>query len=827
MKNICYFLIAISRPVFLKYLVLGLLTLPWLNTELSAQIFTPLESAKINLPAGTTYGSAWIDYNSDGYTDLWLNNYDQQIWVFINNRDGSFTRLDDSMIKSLGTNHSGITWGDFDNNGYPDMFITTLKGNNELLSNSGNGVFERIINSPVRNAPSNDVHIHCSWVDYDNDGWLDLFIPTTANFDFAGGSAGVLNYLFHNNGDGTFTAITNSALTTQRGNNQSANFSDIDNDGDMDLFISEWDLDNWLFENNGDGTFERITGGELSANTNTSMTSCWGDFNNDGFTDLYVGNGNNVQAVTQKNLLYLNNGDKTFRKITTGDAVNNEGCTWTCITGDVDNDGDLDLFTGDLFFPNSIYLNDGSANFVKADEVNTLSTGTSGASFGDYDNDGFLDLFVPNVNSSSATLYKNNGNENNWINITCNGTISNNSAIGSRVKVKASISGKDVWQIREITGSQGFRSFNDLRVHFGLGDASLIDSLVIEWPSREITIMEDVAVNQLITVNESVPFDFLKGIFKANTLMGYSPFVVNFSEFSIANEANPVTSWSWDFNNDGIEDSKEKNPVFTYETSEEKEYSVSLTIANGSKTVTIIKENYIKVLPLSMQNIALAKKAAASSNRPSYYAPNIVDGNLNTMWWSQPSDTQWVQIELDSLYPLGRIVLNWAGNYASFYSIQVSSDSINWIDVTTVNDADGGIDEIILESPVTAKYFKLTLLQSSASRGYAIREIGLYRASLTDVENPVSQPAGFHLFQNYPNPFNPVTKIKYAISSTQYATLKLFNILGKEMAVLINEVKQPGNYEIEFDASGLSSGVYYYRLTSGGFSETKKMLFLK
>ncbi|RPH71659.1 VCBS repeat-containing protein, partial [bacterium] len=357
MKRVCLFCSRFYRNnSFVKFFLLVFIILSSSPGFLFSQIFTKVQSAEINALRGRTFGAGWLDYNGDGYPDIWNNNYDADCNLYINNKDGSFTWLTSTEYNNPGTYFSGLTWGDYNNDGNEDLFLTTLQGGNVLFSNNGDGNFERV-DAVVNNVP--DIHLHAAWVDYDNDGWLDLFVPTASSFNFAAGG-GTRNYLFHND-EGVFSRVNDGELLTMVGNNQCGNFSDIDNDGDMDLFITEWEKDNWLFENIN-GTFSKIDNAGLNTNTNASMNCVWGDFDNDGYMDLYVGNGTGG-TVRQQNLLYHNNQNKTFTKILNNDAVNFGGNTWTSLSGDFDNDGDLDLFTGELTDTCQVFLNDGKGNF--------------------------------------------------------------------------------------------------------------------------------------------------------------------------------------------------------------------------------------------------------------------------------------------------------------------------------------------------------------------------------------------------------------------------------------------------------------------------------
>ena len=544
--------------------------------------------------------------------------------------------------------------------------------------------------------------------------------------------------------------------------------------------------------------------------------------------------GSTSSTVKQENYLFHNNGNKTFSKITSGPIANYKGCVWTSAWGDVDNDGDLDLFVGTIYQKtNLLYLNNGDGTFTEAyiDSNNTVpgGTGITGASFGDYDNDGFIDLLVSDASNYGYLIYHNNGNKNNWLSVECKGKVSNGSAIGARVKIKATIFGKTFWQIREITGVQGFRGSNDLRTHFGLGDAAKIDSLVIIFPSKQVTVMKDVQVNQFIKVTETVPLNYIKSNFKADTLSGYSPLKVKFTDLSQSNETRPVTSWSWDFNGDGMVDSKEKNPTYVYDIYAGKNLSVSLKVSNGIDSATSVRNDYIKISPMYEQNIALHKTATASSSISTYYSvDNITDGLTRTRWLSAVSDTQWVQIRLDSVYSIGKIVLDWFSNYAVQYKIIGSKDSVDWFDIFSNDNGTGTLEELLFNS-VRAKYIRLEMNKSSNNNGFGLNEIKIFRPEVTAVYNGKKIPNEFCLLQNFPNPFNPATVISYQLPQgfAGNVSLKIYDILGRVVKTLVNETKTAGSYSINFNAENLSSGIYFYSLRAGNLVNTKKMLLLR
>lgn len=500
-----------GRRCSLNFLLWTMLIIPTVEgNSVSAQIFTKVTDSVFTGKKNYGYGCGFFDFNDDGELDIIVNNRSGKSMLFKNNGNGTFSDISlDTILPS--TSNSGISLGDYDNDGYADLFFSSMKGMNSLLHKEVNGSYLRLADNPMSQAQG--FQVHCTWVDYDNDGLLDLFIPVVGNTDFQKGNE-VANYMFHNEGNGRFTQVGVSEPEKVLGNNVCANFSDIDNDGDMDLFMTDCLRDNYLFENKGGGVFTRIDAG-VSANTNISISCSWGDYDNDGFMDLFVANGfvKDEGGKTQS-YLYHNNGNRTFTRITTGELAEFSGNTWNGLWADFDNDGNLDLFLGTLYEPDVLFLNNGDGTFSKVSEFDSSSNGTSGACFGDYNNDGFLDVFTANCLGTGNLLYRNNGNKNNWIFIKCQGSVSNRSAIGARVKIKVDIDKKSYWQVREINGNMGFRGLSEIRAHFGLGNAAIVDSLIIEWPSRERTVMTNLQVNKVHTIKEPVPIGSMKPEFK-------------------------------------------------------------------------------------------------------------------------------------------------------------------------------------------------------------------------------------------------------------------------------------------------------------------------
>ncbi|MEL6850517.1 MAG: CRTAC1 family protein, partial [Bacteroidota bacterium] len=423
---------------------------------------TRLADIGLQADMGQSWNVSFGDYDNDGYEDVfvgeffhWKGNY-----LYKNNQDGTFSRVSVGDLTSDKGATGGSTWGDFDNDGDLDIFVANVvRADNHLYENNGDGTFTRLDAGDVSHYAG---YCHnASWVDYNNDGLLDIFasdyMPTR------------YNQLYHNNGDGTFSSATDNPIALEAKFSMGATWGDYDNDGLLDLFVPNGrNAHNSLYHNDGNGKFTKIASGPVVTDGGNSGGSSWADVDNDGDLDLYVTNASN-----QPNFFYLNQGDGTFVKNTTSiiatEAGHSHGSAW----GDIDNDGDQDLYvTNDQNKVNRLYLNDGSGNFtLAAGGINSDTDNSFAAAFADIDNDGDLDLLSGNVNEIN-TLYQNQSSLcSNWKCIKLVGTKSNRAAIGAKIRVKATVNGQSFWQLREISGQTGGGSSaqNSLKAHFGLG----------------------------------------------------------------------------------------------------------------------------------------------------------------------------------------------------------------------------------------------------------------------------------------------------------------------------------------------------------------------
>jgi enediyne biosynthesis protein E4 len=461
------------------------------------------------LQPGASRGSAWGDWNGDGWLDLFVATSGSH-YLFTNRHDGTFDRvMPAAMASDSGGN--GAAWGDFDNDGYLDLIVPR---NSSLLvyRNNGDGTFTKITTNAV--AQASGTFWTASWADYDRDGRIDVFVT-------CGFTRGV-NYLFHNEGDGVFTRVTNSILSSDIPEySNSASWADFDNDGWPDLYVANpRDFNNgnafrasFLYRNLGGGQFEKLTNSVVVATNYTGGMAhgVWGDYDNDGRLDLFVCGFANGASGPQGHLLFHNEGTGGFTIVTNAGSISTDasyaqGAGWA----DYDNDGWLDLFVSGgsgSTFKDILYRNNGDGTFTRilaGSLVNDNGEG-AGCAWGDVNNDGFPDLYVANFQAQTPeknALYVNSGNSNQWLTIRLDGRLSNRSSIGTKVRVKAVLRGRELWQLREISGSSGYLSQHSFDASFGLADATRAGLVRIEWPSGMVQELHDVAAGQFLKIVE-------------------------------------------------------------------------------------------------------------------------------------------------------------------------------------------------------------------------------------------------------------------------------------------------------------------------------------
>lgn len=468
--------------------------------------FTRITDGPVATLHASTGGVSWIDFDGDGDQDLFVaNGYDvsgevavpQANWLF-ENRDGRFVLADTRLSQDSGFS-SGSAWADFDNDGDVDVFVPNQRNQpNFLYRNDGNGVFVPI-NGPV--TEGRRLSFSGTWADFDNDGLVDLFVSN-------GGLSGAdRNEMFRNRGGGLFEPLLDIAPVADSAQTSGAAAVDVDDDGDVDLFVPGSGRASALYRNEGDWRFTRLTDVAMVAEEpliSGSQGTVWGDYDNDGDFDVYMG-----FVIGERDRIYRNDGGGRFTWISDAGPGLDGAYSVQPLWADLDNDADLDLVVATWGSPALVYLNDGAGAFrrtVLGDLGRVDSFGSSVAA-ADVDADGDLDLVIghwPNHPGDGELnlFYRNDGPTGNWLTVDLEGTASNRSAIGARVEVTARVHGRVTRQVREIRSQEGWRSQSALTAHFGLGDADRVDTLLVRWPSGLVERYDTVVANQRVKLVE-------------------------------------------------------------------------------------------------------------------------------------------------------------------------------------------------------------------------------------------------------------------------------------------------------------------------------------
>src|SRR6267154_895493 len=490
-------------------------------------------------------GVALFDYDNDGYLDIYFVNsltvdlakshQKTRSALYHNNGDGTFTDVTDKAgVGDIGFG-MGVAVGDYNNDGFDDLYVTCL-GPNHLFKNNGNGTFTDVTAKAGVGDPRWSTG--AAFVDDDNDGKLDLFVSNYVDFDlnhlpefgqgrtcqFKGipvqcgprGLPGAGDSLYHNNGDGTFTDVSKKAGVSDPNGYYGLGViaSDFDADGLVDIFVANDSTPNFLYHNNGDGTFKEIgfqsaTAVNENGSEQGSMGVALGDYNHDGRLDLLITNFDD-----DYNTLYHNDGRGSFTDVSYAAkvaAVSLPYVGWGTWFFDYDNDGwaDLLVVNGHVYpqLPtyrqrNLVHHNNRDGTFTEVgvqlgSPFEEKRTGR-GAAFGDIDNDGDVDVVINNLDGAPQLLRNDGGNANNSVLIKTIGVKSNRDGIGARVKIVSS----DLTQIGEVYSGGSYLSQSDLRVTFGLGKRTKIDLIEVHWPSGSVDRIANAGVNKILTIKE-------------------------------------------------------------------------------------------------------------------------------------------------------------------------------------------------------------------------------------------------------------------------------------------------------------------------------------
>ncbi len=513
------------------------------------------------LPEDVGSGAAFADYDKDGHVDLYVVNnpgpFNAKVTkaspgnvLYRNNGDGTFADVTEEAGAGDRGYGMGCVFGDYDNDGDLDLYVTNY-GPNVLYRNNGDGTFTDV----TTEARVGDTRWGTGAVfgDYDNDGDLDLYVPNYIEHDldklaeaqkvsmqYGQSVPRILNphsfepqdnVLYRNNGDGTFTDVTAElGVESYGGRSLQAIFTDFDLDGDLELYVANDLSPNFLYRNNGDGTFADVSDASWAADFRGSMGLATGDYDGDGDLDLFISH-----WIEQENALYSNLwkeekaiGEKSSKAgevqsihlvdDSYGASLGEESLKyvgWGTDLFDYDNDGDLDIFVAnghtfqyldnyDLLIPqkDQLFRYDGDGVFADA----SAATGVAalpyrvgrGVAFGDYDSDGDVDIFIVNNHDRAVLLRNEGGNRNNWLHIKLIGTKGNRDAVGSRIRLKAG----DRIQLREINAGASYLSFNSLTAEFGLAQETTVDWIEVVWLGGDTERFTGIGVNQRVVLTE-------------------------------------------------------------------------------------------------------------------------------------------------------------------------------------------------------------------------------------------------------------------------------------------------------------------------------------
>ncbi len=488
-------------------------------------------------------GVALLDYNNDGLLDIFLvngghfsnpmqlpENFDRHhphYWnrLYRQNKDGSFTDVTEQAgLANAGDGNygMGVAVGDYDNDGFPDLYVTSY-GKNILYHNNGDGTFTDV--TAKAGVAGGGWSVSAGFFDYDNDGKLDLFVTRYMGWDTqhskdCGGNfhtycppgefPRTTNILYHNRGDGTFEDVSQrSGIAAKKGHGLGVAFADYDGDGLTDIYVANDGMQQYLFHNNGNGTFTEVgleSGAALNADGGplSGMGVVFQDYDNDGLPDVIV-----TTLPRQTYAVFHNDGHGSFsdRGLQTGiTMLSGVTAGWGVGLEDFDNDGRKDLFVAQghvldnvekidpslhYLEPPLLALNHGG-RFEPADSGTQALWAARGTAFGDINNDGSIDV-VTTILGGPPQVFMNRGSAGHWLTITLRGTRSNRDGLGARVQVNG--------QTRFATTAGSYESANDKRLHFGLGPAKTAKVEVL-WPSGTHQVLNDVRADQFLEIRE-------------------------------------------------------------------------------------------------------------------------------------------------------------------------------------------------------------------------------------------------------------------------------------------------------------------------------------
>ncbi len=734
-------------------------------------------------------GVSWCDYDMDGDQDLFLTNEDPSSTnhLFRNDGAGTFSAVTGSGLEGPWKSFAAA-WADYDNDGDPDVYVTNADEPNVLFRNEGGGVFAGqsggALGDPGRSRG-------VSWVDHDLDGDLDLYV---ANENGA-------NRLLRNDGSDVFVDATTGPEGDTLGS-QAGVWGDYDNDGDPDLYITNAGSANRLLRNDGEGVLVDVTSGPLG-DTGFSFGAAWGDHDNDGDLDLYVCN------FLTASKLFRNDGAGSFAALTAGplgDTGNDIGVAWA----DHDSDGDLDLYLTSENTGNRLLENVGSDTFVDSGTAPASNGGRSrGVAWGDFDDDGDVDLYLVNTDRASRLL-RNESLVNHWLRVDLEGTESNRSGIGARVRVVAG----GVSQIREIASGSGYLSQNSLTAEFGLGALTVVDSVIVHWPSGIVQKMTDLDVRQRAQIVEGTAEPRVHTIRDVGNDQGRrveiafagsthdaptsSTPVVEYEVYrridplsrtrGVTSEkgeaASPAMS-AWDF-------------VDAVPAHGDSEYALVVETLADSTTSTGLHWSVFFIRAATAAPFTFYDSAPDSG----YSVDNLAPGVPANLRLAQPTVLVWDEApEADF----------------DFYTVYGSRNA--GLDGTAI--AIGRTVNATL-SIAGHEYAHVTATDVAGNEGEAAS------MKLTSGIPGNSSPLPYALRAVRPNPFRSETLVEFDLPQAARVQLELFDVTGQRVRVVVDHRYGAGRHAASLRTYGaIAPGVYFLRLRASEFRDSRRVIVIE
>lgn len=814
--------------------------------------------------SGPGNAAVWGDYDGDGWLDLYVTNEAVSNVLYRNNRDGTFADATDFAGVSHQRGGVGAAFADYDNDGDLDFYLTDAffgpgwpSGQaNVFYRNNGDGSFSDA--TPEAGVQSSEAGLGLAWGDFNNDGYADLYVCNLLS----------PNHLFQNNRNGTFTDVASEVRLAHAGQSTAAVFVDYDNDGDLDIFVASFSSPNRLFRNDGpvggQWRFTDVTIQSGLAESDVGFDCSFGDYDNDGDLDLFI-----TRSFLGATSLFQNNGppDWTFTDVTDAAGVKSTGSVGGAAFGDYNNDGYLDIYLVINGQANALYHNNGpdpQGDWTFSDiayELNVDYDGVgSDAGFGDFDRDGHLDIYLVNFGEPNV-LYLNTGTENNWLMIHLIGISSNGSAIGARVRAVTGLQS----QMREVRGVSG--------VHFGLGASTLVDTLEIRWPSGKVQILTDVAANQYLQVIEPRLGHDLT-VRSSPEPSAATPILANITPRAVIRNIGMddelgvsvtcqidtfgIVIYSDTQSVDTLKTLEVKEVAFErWATSEEKIYNLSFYThlsndengANNTLRVTTEVSNLMDDFESGLgkwhsdngwgvTEVFVHSGTFSLNDSPEGEYENSVDSPVTYNFSFDLSELEAAHISYWTMHFLEQD--------HDFGYVEVSIDSgLNWVQL---GESYTGVSNWAEESRSLTQYcgpgfndvrIRFRMISDSTQMfplfGWFLDDVAIHIGQPpTGVESELGDrlPTEYALSNNYPNPFNARTVIEYQLPRTGQVKLAVYNILGQRVRVLVDAPQEAGFYKLVWDGKGergkdVASGVYFYLLKAGDYKQVKKMLLLR